>query len=80
MPNKMNYSITDDKFNSKDMKNNKLVSVLLVSVFMLMLIGSFLLGSSIAHSSRQVVQVDDDEIMIITDGKAMAMSTETMNN
>lgn len=76
----MDYSVTDEKFNSKDMKNNKLVSVILASVFVFMLIGSFLLGSSIAQSSTNLVQMDDDEMMIITDGKAMAMFTETTIN
>ena len=77
----MNYSITDEKSNSMDMKNNKLISGVLAFVFILMLIGSFVLGISVAPSSTQVVQMEDGEMMIVTDGKAIAMSTEaTINN
>jgi len=77
----MNYSITDEKSISMDMKNNKLISGVLAFVFILMLIGSFVLGIAIAPSSTQVVQMEDGEMMIVTEGKAMAMYTEaTINN
>lgn len=53
------------------MKNKTLIFALLALFFML--IGCFLLGSSFAHPSTKVVQMEDGEMMIITNGKAIVM-------
>ena len=61
------------------MRNKKLVSTILASIFML--VGCLITGNSFAQTNSKAVEMKDGKMMVVADGKTMPMTKEmTMEN
>ena len=61
------------------MRNKKMASTILASIFMLM--GCLITGNSFAQTNSKAVEMKDGKMMVVADGKTMPMTKEmTMEN